>query len=278
MTVIDLGQTYNYRYTAVDEDDEPGDVGSVTYAITLPDNTSSTGSATDVGVGLYDIAYLTAQAGRHVLVGTATGGVLGSKVDIFTDVFEVVSSSAAGIVSVDEAMTHLRLSASADADLVRSFVLVASDVAEAYTGQVWRRTTVTAELHDGGGAYVGLLRTPVLSVTSASESGVSVAASGYVLDPTNGWLWRGTSTTSTPWATGRRSVSVTYVAGPAGGVVPPKVRFGTLELIRYLFESRRGAAGFPRQGGEFELVQVMGYSIPRRIAEMWDLDRLDGVA
>jgi hypothetical protein len=276
----DLGDLYPITVLVRDEDGVLTDTTSVSVAITLPTGAAASGSpftASRVSVGRYELDYETTVAGLHSWTATASGAIEG----VFSDTFVVVSTSDVGIVSLEDARGALRIGSSntAEDEFIRDAILDVSDICEAYTGQVWRRTVVTAELADGGGDFIQLKRIPVLSITSVSESGVSVAASGYVLDADNGWLWRGTAQSSRAWAHGRQSVSVSYVAGPADGVVPRRIRRGALNFIRHLWEERRSGSGIPFQAGpDTEWVEQNGVQIPRRVAESWDLARVDGVA
>lgn len=276
----DLGDLYPITVLVRDEDGTLTDTTSVSVAITLPTGSAAPGSpfvASRVSVGRYELDYETTTAGLHSWTATATGAIEG----VFSDTFTVVSTSNVGIVSLEDARGALRIGASntAEDEFIRDAILDVSDLCEAYTGQVWRRTAVTAELADGGGEFIQLRKTPVVSITSVTESGVTVAASGYVLDTVNGWLWRGTAQSGRIWAYGRQSVSVSYVAGPADGVVPRRIRRGALNFIRHMWEERRAGSGIPFPAGpDTEWVEGGGVSIPRRVAESWDLARLDGVA
>src|SRR5215216_2946580 len=104
---IDQGQTYRYRQTVKDTSGVLANAGTVTFTITLPDGTLATPSAVNTGTGLYDIAYTTTQAGLHQLRGSATGGVLGTEFDFWTDAF-TAEEPARLLIGVDETIEHLR--------------------------------------------------------------------------------------------------------------------------------------------------------------------------
>lgn len=276
----DLGDLYPITVLVRDVDGVLTDTTSVSVAITLPSGTAAPGSpfaTSRVSVGRYELDYETTVAGLHSWTATASGAIEG----VFSDTFVVVSTSDVGIVSLEDARGALRISATntGEDEFIRDCILDVSDICEAYTGQVWRRTVVTAELADGGTEFVQLQRIPAQSITSVTESGVAVAGTGYVLDSANGWLWRGTAQSGRLWACGRQSVSVSYVAGPVNGVVPRRIRRGALNFIRHMWEERQAGSGIPfAAGAATEWVDSNGFQIPRRVAESWDLARLDGVA
>jgi hypothetical protein len=275
--VITVGETYlSENYLLEDEDGDPASA-TVSVLITLPNQSTDTPTVTSTELGTYAFNYTTQMPGLHRFTVSATGGFLGADVlELGGDVFDVIADDVAGIVGLQETREHLRLSPSDDDETLRAFILTASDLCEAYTGRIWRRTAIDDEAHDGGGCYLQLRRQPVLEISAAAENGVAV--SSYTLNPRLGRLYRGTATADSQWLPGRQIVTVSYVAGPPDGLVPPRLRHGVLECVRHLWESRRGGSGIPRQGPDTEWVPILGYSIPRRVAELWDLGRRPRVA
>ena len=196
--------------------------------------------------------------GGYLLVWTV---VIGGSTQVFTDRFEVTANTA--IISLAEAKEHLNLSATnVDKDeQLRAFCDSASDACEAYTNREWRRQTFT-ETYDGGTGAIALRRGPVVSVTTVTENGVTVAASGYTLDANSGLLLRGGTMSPMYWLWGRQSVVVTYVVGAA--VIPPVVRNGVKEMVRHLWETQRAGKRNPDDVDATTL-------IPRSAKELWDL-------
>lgn len=216
---IELGETYQYQWTPKDTAGNTVAAGSVTATITLPDGTTKV-SPTDftvTGLGPATIDYLTTQAGRHVLLGTATGGALGTATEKFEDVFHV-EPAGRYLVGIDEAVTHLRgtnlISTVADLEQLRWLILAASDAMERDLGRQIARRTVT-RTYDGGKCALLLLDTPVISITTVTENSVAVAAAGYTLDTTAGILYRGATTAPIDWIWGRQNITVTSVVGMA---------------------------------------------------------------
>jgi hypothetical protein len=218
----DLGQTYRYRQTITDAAGTPADAGTVVVTITKPDGSTATPTVGHAGVGLYDIAYLTTMAGTHNLSGSATGGVLGTEVDVWEDVF-TVETPLRMFISVDEASAHLRaagvITSSADREQLRWLCMVASDAVERDLSRTISRRTVT-ETYDGGRWSLLLRSTPIISITTVTENGVSLAVGDWTVNSSTGQLYRGGTLSTQWWAWGRQNIAVTYVAGYTD---PPRI-------------------------------------------------------
>jgi uncharacterized phiE125 gp8 family phage protein len=169
------------------------------------------------------------------------------------------------LVTLAETKTHLRTPANATDSQLTDMIEAASAACEQYTGRTWTATTITAETHSGGRPELVLLRTPVASVTTVVESGVTLASTDWVLDAP--LLWRGTSTAAMSWAPGRGNIAVTYVAGPA--TVPDTIKQGVLEHVRHLWTTQLGGTAVPRAGADMEWSPEAGEHIPRRVAQLW---------
>jgi hypothetical protein len=124
---------------------------------------------------------------------------------------------ASSIVGLDDAKTYLRITGTGDDDALRDVLEAASDLCERYTRKVWRRSTVTAELHSGGTDVIYLRQAPVVSVTSVTDTGVAVSSSTYTLDAPTGRLFFGDTRSTGCWTAGQENISVTYVTGPPRG-------------------------------------------------------------
>lgn len=200
---------------------------SVVATITLPDGSTATPSVVNSPTGTYTVAYATTQFGRHSIRWVATGTNAGA----YTDTFDVEDPSELGLVSLADARAHLTIptaDTSRDDD-IRRVILAATSLCEGFTGSALRRQTVV-ETHNGadfagglrGRHALRLLKSPVISVTSVVENGVTLAATDYTLSSRSGVLYRGTTTTRMSWYPGLDNVVVTYVAGyvnPPEGVV-----------------------------------------------------------
>ena len=237
-----------------------GSSATVTGTVTLPD--ASTSSLTVSGTSTYTAPFTVTQAGLHRVVWAASGAAVGA----YADVFEALPTTIGGIVSLEDVQAGLSNTNSDDDETLRSLILMASDICEQRTG-IWRRQTLTGTF-DGGGDKLHLRR-PVVSVTSVTENGTTIAASGYTLDTARGWLWRGGQTTPMCWYWGRQNITVTYVAGAPSGIIPEPIRKGVIELARYQFNQSRGG-GLPRNAGFDGVIDpASGWLIPRPVTQAW---------
>jgi hypothetical protein len=208
-------------------------------------------------------------AGRHVARWTATNITGGAAQEVYEATWDVADRSRS-IIGLDDAKTFLRISGSDDDEQLRDVLEAASDMCERYTRKVWRRTTVTAEIHSGGVDVIYLRQAPVVSVTTVVDTGVTLAATSYTVDLPTGRLFYGDTTFQGWWTPGQDNISVTYVTGPPSGIVPAYIRGGMLELVEHLWSSRRGGSNLPRKaaGGD-EFSNKFAHALPWRVQEMW---------
>lgn len=234
---VDQGQTWRYRHLVRDSAGVLVNAGTVTVTITLPDATTASPAVVNSATGTYDIAYLTTQAGLHQISGQASGGILGSEIDVWQDVFSVETPGRA-YIGVDEASASLRgsvtITGSADREQLRWLCLAACGIVERDLGIKIARRSV-AETYDGGTSLIVLRSLPVISITSVTENGITLASTGYVTDPITGALYRGTQIAPRAFARGRQNIVVTYLAGYAE--VPRSIREVTLKLIQRMWQT-----------------------------------------
>jgi hypothetical protein len=242
---------------------------TVTLVLTLPDGSSAGPAVTSASTGVYSATYTTTMAGRHVGRWTATNITGGATQEVYEQTWDVADRSRS-IIGLDDAKTFLRISGSDDDEQLRDVLEAASDMCERYTRKVWRRTTVTAEIHSGGVDVIYLRQAPVVSVTTVVDTGVTLAATSYTVDLPTGRLFYGDTTFQGWWTPGQDNISVTYVTGPPSGIVPAYIRGGMLELVEHLWSSRRGGSNLPRKaaGGD-EFSNKFAHALPWRVQEMW---------
>lgn len=247
------------------------DPTALALTITLPDGTTTAGgwpvagsvTVTRASAGAFSASYNATSAGRHTYRWVATG----ANASAFGDTFHVQPSSLLPLISLTEIRNQCRASSAANDEELRWFGLVASQMAEDHT-QAWRRQTLTETFDGVAGPLV--LQRPVASVTTVTEDGQTIPASGYVLNARTGRLYRGTTTCVVPWTSGRQNIVVTYVAGPSDGVVPANILQGVRLQVQHLWDSQRGGPGVPRQtGADFTVDPRSGYAIPHRVLELW---------
>jgi hypothetical protein len=205
-----------------------------TYAITLPDGTAGTPPAVQTGVtGEYYVVYPTVQAGLHGELWTAVvGGVTVVIRRSFT-----VEATVPLFVDTEEAINHLRASgvivSASDLETLRFLCGVACSAVEADLGRRIARQVVT-ETFDGGGGAVLLRSTPLISVTTVTESGTTLTATDYTADTSAGIVFRGAQQSPRPWLWGRQNITVAYVAGYL--IPPPVVRKVALNGVQRMWQ------------------------------------------
>jgi hypothetical protein len=214
---------------------------TATLTIIQPDGTTAAGTTVTLppavtGNLVYD--FTTTQAGLHS-VHWATTVPSTAEDDLF-----IAERPASMLVSVDEAVAHLRasgvLTSDSDREQLQWLCSAATDAVERDLGRVFTRRTFT-EVYDGGDVAIVLRQSPVISITSVTDSAVGLSAADYTLDPATGILYRGsTSSYWTRFTTGRQSVTVTYVAGYTD---PPRVaRMVALSIVQSMWQTSQQAS------------------------------------
>lgn len=227
--MIDLGDPVTLTWVL-------GSSGTVVATVTLPDGTTS--APTVSGTSTYSATYTTTQAGLHRINWVSSGATVAAHADVFN-----VEPAAAGlIVSVADALAHLRsvtsITTTADLEQLRWLVAVTSDAVERDLDRILARRTVV-ETRDGGRLALVLNCSPVISITSVVESGTTTAAGDYTTDLENGVLYRGAATSPQRFAVGRQNVVVTYVAGML--VVPKIARKVALNGVERMWQHSQQA-------------------------------------
>jgi hypothetical protein len=276
--MIDFGETYSSdNFEVRDVNGDLADAGTVTATITLPDGTTTNPAVNHPSTGLYNFDYLTTQAGRHVVVVSATGGILGSLVRNWTDAFDVSEADPGYIVSLADTKKHLNKTDTGDDEelrgLIASVTRVVEDHPEFGVGSVVRRT-ITERHHLSTDTKIRLYRPPILdltSITAVLDGGTDYTPAEVAFDSRTGIVRRldGLVFTGGPW-------DVTYTAGRTG--VQANWRAAALEIIRHVWTTQRGGTptGFRPGGavsGEETWLPGFGFSVPRRALEMLEPDQ-----
>lgn len=84
MSVYDLGDVVSLAVAITDSTGAAANAGAVTCTITLPDDTTDTGTVTNTAVGQYAVVYTPPQSGRYTVEWVATGANASAFVDTFT--------------------------------------------------------------------------------------------------------------------------------------------------------------------------------------------------
>lgn len=237
-----VGSQVPIPFAVLDEAGAPTAFAAATISVEQPDGTVETLTVGDgitvTGTGRGVGIFVPTQAGRHATWGTTTGPVTVIAPDAFSAV--QLAGASAPAVGIAEARSWLNISTSEYDPLIRRALAAATSVAEGWTGQVLRRTSVT-QVCAGGAPTVRLLRLPLQSVTTVIESGVALTPADWTLHQSEGLLQRGDGQTWQAWTTGDAAVEVTYTAGHR--VIPDRLLAGVAELTRHLFSAmQRGGA------------------------------------
>lgn len=240
--MADLGDTLPFRADVYDKPAEEGGVltnaTSAVLTVTLPDGTTATPTVANPTAGKYTSDYVTTAAspqGRYVgsWLFTFSGGATAA----YVETFDVGS----GVVTVDEALAHLRavgiITSEGDLDYLQWLTFVATDAIEADLRRAIMPRTVV-ETYDGHGSNVLILRSmPVLSVTSIVENGTAVT--DYSVRNDAGLLYRGTAPAAAAWSAGWQNITVTYRAGYNNP--PSYVRKVALNMIQAAWQGSQQA-------------------------------------
>lgn len=246
--MIDVGDTITLTYPS-----KPASPSTVTVTIGLPDGTvDGPHSATS---GSY--SYPTVQVGRHTVLWVSTGPS-----DAYSDMFEVLSGDAGGIISLDDAKAHLRVTQSSNDEELRLFITSTTALIEHEVGAVVPKTH--SQIVNSAETIV-LDWSPVVALTSVvptfiPDGGLNFGIPSYVLDGPPGILrqqpfsfspWGfdyGPVPQMAPWQPRGLRLTVTYVAGR--NPIPPALQLAARIILEGLWESRRLAGPKPASGDE----------------------------
>ena len=235
---LNVGGVIRLTYTVKDDAGALANPNSATITITQPDGTTATPTVTlpPVSTGRLVVDFQATQAGLHS-VHWATTSPITAEDDVF-----VAEPPKSLLISVDEAVAHLRaagvITSDADREQLQWLCMVATDVVETDLQRVLVRRTVT-ETFNGGWGWVQLHNTPVLAITSVTESGTLLTGSDYLVD-SSGVLWRGTTTVGRNFTAGNQNIVVVYVAGYLN---PPRVaRQAALNLVQAMWQTSQQAS------------------------------------
>ena len=117
-----------------------------------------------------------------------------------------------------------------------------------------------------GGRQAILIPWPFSSVTSVTENGATVDASGYVADGDSGIVYRGSTTSPQLWAAGRRNVVATVSVGV--DTVPGNQKLAAMMLFAHLWRTRQGPRPALNQAGGDVVYTPSGFAVPNAVAEL----------
>ncbi|CAB4173533.1 gp6 domain containing protein [uncultured Caudovirales phage] len=266
MTTFEVGQTVTIAIKVYDSTGALADVGTLMVcAAVLPDGSSVAASVSNPSTGNYQAAVTATLPGRYRFTFTGTGTNSGGTP--WTDVADVWPSVTRLIISVADAKAALNTTSDVNDDELRLYIAATTAVIEDIIGPVLSATGRTWTAH--GGRFTVLLPEKPLSITSITENGTTVPATGYVADLASGIIYRGTYAATFPWYPGVRNVVITYAVGAS--VIPPNVILAAREELRFLYQQGQQGAGRPSFGDSAGYEQVFtpsGYSVPHRVREL----------
>lgn len=281
--MYELGQVVPLSFTAYDTNGAPANAATCTLTIQRPwpDGTID-GPFTLTGTnGVYTYAYQTVVAGRHTYRFAATGTPgPGVGVGAQPDVFDVVPSTANGIISLADAKDMLHLPAGTAYDTkVRQYIRAATGFVEKYCGPVVVQQVT--ERQRAGGMFIALNKPPVIEAPMQVAQIVAmtpVLTYGLVYD---------LSLLTVEFKTGivRHSAGLPFIYGPydftywAGRpVIPDEILLGTEMILKHLWAVERGGSG--KLGGvgvaDDDVSVQWGFSIPNRALEILESQRVPG--
>lgn len=272
----DLGDTIRLSAECRDASGTLTNATAVTLTVTLPDGTTSGHAPVNppAVTGQYSHDYVTVQAGRHGVRWTFT-----TPSAAYTDSFDVRDSDPPLILSLADAKSHLNISSTSHDDELRGWLESVTHLVEQYTGICVRQTvTETHDIQPSGMRALALLRTPVLSLTSAAAvltGGTTYTVADLDVDGSTGLVRR---------LDGGRlygPLRVTYTAGRT--VIPANITAAARIILQHLWRTQQGP-GRPIMGGSddyavTEPIPGLGYAVPNRALQLLEPHRLPpGVA
>lgn len=188
--------------------------------------------------------------------------------------------AATDILTAAEARAAINLDVtdtSMDTDLA-VFNSAVSVRLDALCGPIVART-VTSEKHSGGNSYIGLKKSPVLSVTTVTEyvnttsttltaeTNASKPTAGYIFDDYTGFIFRRTANTDTTFASGRNNIEVTYSAGryATTATVAAHFKLAAQIMLAHVWRVERG--GGNQTYGDVAIIGS-SFAVPNRVLEI----------
>jgi len=258
VSTVDLGDVYPAKVEVADAAGALADPTEVTCTVTDPAGFARDIPVQRVSVGVYRTGVRATMPGQWLIQWQATGLHESSYTDGFT------ALDYAPVISLGEAKDFLNITQTSTDEELRRFLLVVTRSGEQHTGRVFGRRVITAEL-DGGQPYVVAPKCPIVSVTEIRENGTLVPATGYrVRSAAGGVIERRSGVQRVAWQPGL--VTVTYTAGYTAQ--PETDRQGALVMLKHLWETQRGTVRLGASADDWN--PAMSFSLPRRVAELWD--------
>lgn len=177
--------------------------------------------------------------------------------------------AATDLLSLAEARAALRLPASdtsRDADIATTYIPAVTALVEDIVGPVVQRSqTITTA---GGTSAVLLEPSRLVSVTSVSDGGTTLAASDYAVDVAAGIVYRGGTTSRLCFLPGVNGVAITYIAGLAAttAAVPAPIKLAARIILANLWQGDQQGyrPEFGTPGDDSTVETPAGFTVPRQ--------------
>lgn len=275
---VDVGQLYRSTYNVLNESGQPTNATTVTLAITTYD---ASGVATTTTPGITNPPVVTGQyLYDHPTTLEALHRFAWSTVSPTTAKTNWVwVGQHRSIISLEEARAHLNEQSTLQDEEIRSFMETATQVVEGIVGPCIPKTVIDYRVRSG--SYQLLLPPPVTSVTSVTSVRYpsTTWTTGLDIDKEAGIvsLLSGAPFTLGPW-------NVTYTAGRPT-TLGPNIRQAAKEMLWHLWTTQRGATADSTTPDLLDVAQFessapfgAGFSIPHRVLELLEPDRVPGFA
>jgi len=274
----DLGSLYRATIAAIM--DSAGNLvnpSTVTFTVTLPDQTTSAVTPVNDSTGYYHADYLTFQEGLHRGQWATTSPVI-----TLTDYFNVTSYRS--LVGLDEVKAHLAINDTRRDNALRSLMAAATGLVEEKCGTCVIRTITGDWITAGDRPVIRLAHAPlpstasVTSIASVYNGGPSWLTADLLVNKDTGTCWTANQQGFYygPWR-------ATYTAGRT--IIPEGIISGCKEIIWDIWATQRGITGDEEdpsfsEVGAFEstLAIPQNYRLPIRALEFLDPHTMPGFA
>jgi hypothetical protein len=260
--MLDVGDVYPTEVVVRSAAGQPADATAVACAVTAPDGTTTHPPVQHAATGTYRSSVLVTAPGLWSVVWTSTGLNAAS----YAESFAARDPAAVPVVSLAEAKAYLNIAAADSDDELRGFIDAVTAKGEEFTGRVFGRRTVSADVRGSRRGPLQLPVGPVLSIVGITADGEAVDPAGVVVSPAAATLTRAAG-----WDYDR--VQVVYTGGYA--VQPPTDVMGAKMLLRWLWQSQRGSV---RRSTDGTWAPGAGWDIPNAVVGQWRDSALTGFA
>ena len=277
------GSVVPLTWTNTDTTGAPQNAATVTVTITLPDGTSAAPTVTHGGTGVYSAAYVTTQAGHHIVLWAAVDPTYPGA---FADTFEVQPSADPTILSQAEAKDILQLTGTTQFDArIQGWNGSATNVIEYICGPVVQQTVT--ETLPARGTETHLSKPPVLGLAVWTQVPPELANLGITVPVPPSPMIRtrvyGIEYPITQLYCDPRRGVVTHTSGlpfyycdyiwqyQAGRLVIPSGIYDAAKIIlEHLYQVYRGGTGAQdvAAGESTTVLPGFGFAVPNRALEL----------